>query len=427
METVLIKNGRVIDPLNKIDNELDILIKNGKIVKVANSITADYDELIDASGLIVCPGFIDMHVHLRDPGQTDKETIESGAKASVKGGFTTIVCMPNTNPVNDDPKITEYILSKAKELDIINILPVASVTKELKGEILTDIKKLSQAGAIGFSDDGKAVVRSDFFKTALKTIKELDSILIEHPEDHHITNGGMVNEGKVSELLKVKGIEDIAEDIIVARDLIIQEKIKANLHLTHLSTKGSYRIVKDAKKRGVSVTSDVTPHHLLLTEEQLLTGDANYKVKPPLRTDEDRKMMIEGIIDGTIDCIATDHAPHTCEEKNSGFNSAPFGLTGVETAFSVLYDQLVKKNIISLKKLIELLSSNPAKILKLKNKGEIKENFTADITILDLNKPFIFSKDSFVSKSTNSPFLNWKGTGVPVYTLVNGDIKYSIL
>jgi len=426
MKKLLIKNGRVIDPLNNIDGKLDILIEDGIISNVQADINSDYDKMIDAEGLIVCPGLIDMHVHLRDPGQTHKETLKSGAKAAVKGGFTTIACMPNTSPINDNIQTTEYIVSKAKDLDILNILPIASVTKSLAGDKLTDISALSKSGAIGFSDDGSSVVKSTILMEALKQINNINSILIEHPEDHSITGSGIVNKGKVSELLQVEGIEDIAEDLIIARDIIIQEKTGGRLHLTHLSTKGSYQIIKDAKKRGIKISSDVTPHHLLLNEDKLLSGDTNFKVKPPLRTEKDRQAMINGIIDGTIDCIATDHAPHTLEEKNVNLKNAPFGMTGVETAFGVLHENFVKNNIITINKLIELMTSNPAKILQLKDKGEIKQGYIADITIIDPNKTFNFSKDSFISKSSNSPFINWKGTGVPVYTIVNGTIKYNL-
>ncbi len=425
MERLLIKNGRVIDPVNNIDDKLDILIENGIIIDVQANINTNYDKLIDAENLIISPGFIDMHVHLRDPGQTHKETLETGAGAAVKGGFTTIVCMPNTSPINDNIETTEYIISKAKDLDILNILPVASVTKSLAGDILTDISALSKSGAIGFSDDGSAVVKSTILMEALKQIKNINSILIEHPEDHSITGSGIVNKGKVSELLQVEGIEDIAEDLIIARDIIIQEKTGGRLHLTHLSTKGSYQIIKDAKKRGIKISSDVTPHHLLLNEDKLLTGDTIFKVKPPLRTETDRQAMLNGIIDGTIDCIATDHAPHTLEEKSANIKNAPFGMTGVETAFGVLHENFVKKNIITINKLIELMASNPAKILQLKDKGEIKQGYIADITIIDPGKAYEFSKNSFVSKSSNSPFIDWKGIGVPVYTIVNGTIKYN--
>jgi len=425
MKSILIKSGRVIDPSNDIDEKLDVFIANGVIENIDKKLDNKYDILIDASGLIISPGFIDMHIHLRDPGQTHKETIESGAKAAVKGGFTTVVCMPNTSPVNDNKDITEYIIAKSKKLNILNILPIASVTENLSGRKITDIFSLHKSGAVGFSDDGSTIVRTDIFKEALEKTKEIDSIIIEHPEAHQLTEGGIINEGEISKQLNVKGIIDIAEDIIVSRDIIIQEKIKSNLHLTHLSTKGSYRLVKEAKKRGVPITTDVTPHHILLNEKKLIGKNTNFKVKPPLRTEKDRLAMLKGIVDGTIDCIATDHAPHSDKEKSLGLEKAPFGLIGLETSFSVLYDKLVKKNIISINRLIELMASNPAKILKLKKKGQIKKGFIADITIIAPNKEFNFTKDSFISKSSNSPFLNWKGKGITTYTIVDGDIKYT--
>jgi len=424
MECILIKGGRVIDPLNGIDKKLDIFIENERIAKTGTDLNIKHNKLIDAKNLIIVPGLIDMHVHLRDPGQTHKETIESGARAALKGGFTTIACMPNTTPVNDNVEITKYIISNAKKLDLLNILPIASVTLDLAGKEKTNIKELAKVGAIGFSDDGNTIVNAKIFRETLRMVKETNTILIEHPEEHQLTIDGIINEGKVSKELNLKGIPDIAEDIIVARDIIIQEKEMSNLHLTHLSTKGSYKIIKEAKRNGIKFTSDVTPHHLLLTEDKLLSKDSNFKVKPPLRTEDDRVAMIKGIQDGTIDCIATDHAPHTENEKNIGFERAAFGLTGLETSFSVLYEKLVRKNIISINRLIELMSSNPSKILKLKNRGQILEGYIADITIIDPEKDFYFSKDSFISKSKNSPFIGWKGKGMIEYTIVKGVIKF---
>jgi dihydroorotase len=425
---VLLRNGRLIDPAANFDAEVDILIEEGKIVEISRTISknaAPDAETIDAGGLIISPGFIDIHVHLREPGQEHKENIASGSRAAAAGGFTSIACMPNTAPVNDNPSVTDYIHLKKEESDLVNIFPIAAISRKLEGIELVDMESLYKAGVKGFSDDGWCVTNHLLFREALKTAKNFGLPVIEHPEDHAMTGDGQINQGKVSEKYGIKGIPVAAEDEIVARDIQIQEEIKGKLHLTHLSTIGSLELVRNAKKRGASVTCDVTPHHLLLTEDLLAERlDPVYKMKPPLRTEQDRLALVEGIKNGVVDCIASDHAPHSLDEKNRSFERAPFGVIGMETSFPVIYDRLVRTGIIDIKRLIELFSTNPARILNLEGRGIVKPGCPADLTILDLNRPFKIDPGNFYSKSVNCPFIGWEGKGVVAYTIVNGKIVY---
>jgi dihydroorotase len=433
----LIKNGRLIDPATGFDGNVDILIKNGKIAEISSTIAINTHadstfELINAEGLIICPGFIDIHVHLREPGQEHKETIATGSKAAVRGGFTSIACMPNTNPVNDNVSVTRTILSKAEEAGLVNVFPVAAISKNSEGKQLVNMADLHKTGVKGFSDDGWCVMSRELFREALKTAKSLNVPVIEHPEDHSITRDGQINKGKVSKMYGLKGMAAEAEDVIVARDIKLQQEVGAKLHLTHLSTAGSVELVKNAKKKkkqnngDVGITCDATPHHLLLTED-LIAGkkDPVYKMKPPLRTEKDRKALVEGIRTGIIDCIASDHAPHAAEEKNRDFQEAPFGVIGMETSFSVIYDRLVRTEIIDMKRLIELFSTNPARILALTDRGRVEPGLPADLTLLDLNREFRIKAEDFHSKSTNCPFIGWEGRGVVVCTIVNGMIVYN--
>ncbi len=433
----LIKNGRLIDPATGFDGNVDILIKNGKIAEISSTITINTHadstfEVINAEGLIICPGFIDIHVHLREPGQEHKETIATGSKAAVRGGFTSIACMPNTSPVNDNISVTRTILSKAEEAGLVNVFPVAAISKNSEGKQLVNMAELHKIGVKGFSDDGWCVMSRELFREALKTAKTLNVPVIEHPEDHSITRDGQINEGKVSKTYGLKGMAAEAEEVIVARDIKLQQEIGAKLHLTHLSTAGSVELVKNAKKKkkqtngDVGITCDATPHHLLLTED-LIAGkkDAVYKMKPPLRTEKDRQALVEGIKTGIIDCIASDHAPHAAEEKKRDFQEAPFGVIGMETSFSVIYDRLVRTEIIDIKRLIELFSTNPAKILALTDRGRVEPGLPADLTLLDLHREFRIKPEDFHSKSFNCPFIGWEGRGVVVCTIVNGTIVYN--
>lgn len=422
---LLIKNGRLIDPATGTDNTYDILIDNKKIKEISSLIKkTPLIKTIDAGGFVISPGFIDMHVHLREPGFENKETIETGSKAAAHGGFTSIACMANTLPVNDNRTVTEYIIARSKEAGIANIFPIAAISMNLEGKNITQMDDLVEGGAVGFSDDGKCIMSADLIRKSLEYTKMLDVPIIEHPEDHSISGDGQVNEGFISYKYGLRGILNAAEEVIVARDIILQERIKSKLHLAHISTFGSIDLIKNAKKKKIKVTADATPHHLLLNEELITTYDTVYKVKPPLRTERDRLALIRGLQDGTIDCIISDHAPHTRDEKDKEFEFVPFGVIGLETSFSVIYDRLVRSKVINLKRLIELFSTNPAKILNLKTRGMVKPGLPADLTILNLNKRFNIDENDFLSKANNSPFIGWKGQGVIEYTIVNGKIVY---
>jgi dihydroorotase len=421
---LLIKNGRVIDPSSGTDETLDILIEKGKIVDLKPKINTDKARIIDASRLVVAPGFIDMHTHLREPGQEYKETIRTGSLAAAKGGFTSILCMPNTEPVNDNRGVTEYMLSQAKKEAVVNVFPIASISRGQKGEELTDIADLLDAGAIAFSDDGQPVQNSHLMRRALEYSKLMNTLIIDHCEDKNLSQGGLMHEGHYSYLLGLKGIPDSSEEIIVARDIILAEKADARLHIAHLSVKGAINLVKQAKKRKIKVTAEATPHHLLLDDSYLESYDTNLKVNPPLRSKENVQALIEALQEGVVDVIATDHAPHAPDEKDVEFDKAPFGINGLETAVSLILDRLVNKNVISLKRFIEMISTNPARILGLKNKGKIEIGADADLTILNLYRETVVDVDNFKSKSRNNPFHNWKLKGAPAITIVRGKKVY---
>jgi len=422
---MLIKNGHLLDPASGINGVRDLLIENDRIKTISTHIKKSQQvRVVDASGLVVCPGFIDMHVHLREPGFENKENIESGSRSAVRGGFTSIVCMPNTSPVNDQRSVTEYIIARSKEVGLVNIHPVAAISRNLEGHSITEMADLVEGGAVGFSDDGSCVMSADLIRKALEYAKMCDVPIIEHPEDHSISADGQVNEGFISYKYGLRGILNAAEEVIVARDIILQGRIQSRLHLTHVSTAGSLDLIRNAKRKGTQVTADATPHHLLLNEELITGFDTVYKVKPPLRTETDRLALVKGIQDGTIDCIATDHAPHTRDEKDKEFEFAPFGMIGMESAFPVIHDRLVRTGAIDLSRLVELFSNRPARILKLNDRGSLRPGFTADITVLNLEQPFRIDPDTFYSRANNCPFRGWKGLGDIEYTLVGGRVVY---
>ncbi|MCX7973605.1 MAG: dihydroorotase [Candidatus Aminicenantes bacterium] len=422
---LLIKNGRVIDPISRTDETLDILIENGQIKAISPRLEANEAEIIDASRLVVAPGFIDMHVHLREPGQEHKEDLITGSRAAARGGFTSICCMPNTKPPNDNSGITEYLVVEAKKKAVVNIFPIAAITRELAGEELTDMVDLSQAGAVAFSDDGHPITNSLIMRRALEYSLLLNKLIIDHCEDKNLSAGGVMHEGEISCRLGLPGMPAAAEEIMIARDLILAELTRARIHIAHISTRGGIEFVRLAKKKGLAVSAEVTPHHLILTDECLANYDPNFKVNPPLRSADHRQALIDGLKDGTIDVIATDHAPHTPEEKDVEFDQAPFGLIGLETAVSLMLDRFVHKNIISLERLIQLMASNPAQLLGLKNKGRIAVGADADLTLLNLRKEVIIDVNRFASKSRNSPFHGWKLRGAVAMTIVGGKIVYS--
>lgn len=421
---ILIKNGIVIDPSQNIEQKLDVLIDNGKIIELKNKINIKVDTVIDAKNYIVCPGLIDIHAHLREPGNEEEETIASGTKAAAAGGITSLFCMPNTIPPIDDQTSVEFVMLKAKSEGVVNVFPVGAVTKNRQGEELTEIGELKKAGVVAISDDGEPISNSKIMRRALEYAKMFDLTVISHCEDKLLTKGGVINEGRVSTLLGLRGIPKEAEEIMVIRDIILASLTKGKLHITHVSTKDSINFIRQAKQNGISVTCDVTPHHLVLTEDWIEKQpfNTNFKVNPPLRTEEDTKALIEAIKDDTVDCIASDHAPHTIEEKNKEFDLAPFGIIGLETMLPLCITYLHHKHKLAIKKILEKLTTNPAKIFGLKNKGSLKPGTDADVTIFAPNEEFIVN--NFLSKSSNSPFIGWKLKGKVKYTICNGTIVF---
>jgi len=420
----LIKNGRVVDPASRTEEKLDILVDNGVIVDIKKEIKTRSQESIDATGLVIAPGFIDMHVHLREPGQENKETILTGARAAAKGGFTSIACMPNTAPVNDNLSVTDFIISEARKIAMVNVFPIAAVTKGLGGAELTDMADLKRAGAIAFSDDGQPVHNSEVMRRALEYSTLLDTLIINHCEDKELSRDGVMHEGYYSTLLGLKGIPASSEEVMVSRDILLAEKTAAHVHIAHLSVKRAATLIRNAKRKKIKVTAEVTPHHLLLDDSYLKSYDTNFKMKPPLRSRTDVKAMVKAMRDGVIDVIATDHAPHTPDEKDVEFDQAPFGIIGLESAVSLILDRFVHTKTITLTHFIEMISTNPARILGLNNKGRIAIGADADLTLLDLNRDVVVDVDSFESKSRNCPFHGWKLRGYPVKTIVSGNVVY---
>lgn len=421
---LLIRKGRVLDPGQKLDGVFDLLLDGSRVADIQPEIRVEADRVIEAHGLLVVPGFIDLHVHLREPGFEHKETIASGSRAAARGGFTTICCMPNTNPVVDSVEIIRYIKEKASQEAVVNVLPVAAVTVGQKGQELAPLEELAAAGAVAFSDDGQPVWNSALMRQAMKKAAGLGRLLIDHCEEKSLAAGGVMNEGRVSRDLNLPGIPAEAEEIMVARDLILARHSDCPVHLAHLSTAGSVELLDWARAAGVPVSAEVTPHHLLLTEERLLTRDPVYKVNPPLRTEADRQALLKALRRGLIEVIATDHAPHAELEKNQGLEKAPFGINGLETAVPSLLDRLVKSGELPLERLIEALTIAPARLLKLENKGRIKIGADADLILLDLNGKTLIRREGLQSRSKNTPFLNSDFHGEVVMTLVGGKIVY---
>jgi len=401
----------------------EILIEENKIKKIATTIQENVDKTINLHGKIVLPGFVDVHIHLREPGGEYKETIYTGTKAAARGGYTTVCAMPNTNPVPDSVENVNALLDKIEKDAQVRVLPYASITKGLKGEELTNIKELRELGVFAFTDDGVGIQTADFMLTAMKHASEVGASIVAHCEDNSIVYGGVVHDGEVSKRLKLPGIPSLSESVQIARDVLLAEATGCHYHVCHVSTKESVRVIRDAKAAGINVTAEVTPHHLLLNEDDIKANDANWKMNPPLRSKEDQEALIEGLIDGTIDFIATDHAPHSAEEKAKGMLDAPFGIVGLETAFSLLYTYLVKTKKVTLNQLIDWLTIKPCKTFNLPY-GELKENSVADITVVNLDKESRINKDSFLSKGKNTPFDNWEVTGEPILTIAEGRIAY---
>jgi dihydroorotase len=421
---LLIKGGRVVDPASGTDAILNVLVEDGRISAVGGLVDAQTDRTIDASGLVVAPGFIDMHVHLREPGYENKETILTGARAAARGGFTTICCMPNTSPANDGPEVTRFILSRAREAGLVNVYPIASVTLGLRGAEASDMAGLVNAGAVAFSDDGQPVADPGIMRRALLASDSLKTLIIDHCEDKSLSRDGCMHEGPVSRRLGLKGIPGEAEEIMVVRDILLARETGARVHIAHLSVRGAVTAVEVAKAEGVRVSAEATPHHLLLTDACLETRDTDFKMNPPLRSEEDRAALISAIRSGVVDVLATDHAPHSESDKTVSFDKAPFGVIGLETAVPVLMDRLVGPNVISLMKYIELSSTNPARILGFRSKGRIAPGADADFTILAPLQETVVDKARFESKGRNTPFQAWKVRGAVAMTIVAGRVVY---
>lgn len=419
MSKILIKNGRVIDPVNNRDEIADVLIENDKISNIDSDISDADAEIIDAKDKVVCPGLIDMHVHLREPGREDKETIYTGTRAAAAGGFTAVACMPNTDPIADKESVIYQMLRKAKQAGFATVHPIGAITKNSQGTDLSEIGELVEAGAVAVSDDGMPVMNSDIMRRAMEYVKMFDIPVISHAEDKNLAGDGVMNEGKVSTRLGMRGIPNVAESIMIARDITLAELTGAALHIAHLSTKEGVELIRNAKKKGVRVTAEVTPHHLILTDDMLESYDPNLKMNPPLRTQEDVEALKEGLIDGTIDVIASDHAPHTIEEKDVPFDEAPFGIIGLETMLGLILTEFVEKKVLTLEQLIEKMSINPSRILNL-NYGNLEKGATANITIIDLNKKWTVNPEEFYSKAINTPFVNYELKGKSILTIVEG-------
>jgi len=422
--SLLIRGGRVLDPANSVDAVQDLLIQDGKVARLGPKLAVPQaTTVIDASGKVVCPGFIDMHVHLREPGHEYKETVASGTRAAAAGGFTAVCCMANTSPVNDNRSITDYILAKARSEGIVRVYPIGAVTRGLEGKELAELAELAEAGCVGFSDDGKCVMNAELYRRAMEYTLPFAAPVISHAEDHALSRSGAMHEGVVSTELGLRGIPAAAEDVMVARDIVLAELTGAHVHIAHLSTAGAARLVRDAKARGVRVTAEVTPHHLLLTDEAVRSWDANTKMAPPLRTKRDTEALVEALADGTLDCIATDHAPHAVADKEGEFDRAANGIVGLETAFTVLHDRLVRPGVLPLATLVARLSRDPARLLNLAG-GSLTVGAAADVTLVDPATPVTIDPARFASKSRNTPFGGWTATGAPWKTIVAGKIVW---
>jgi len=423
MPKLLIKNGRVIDPASGRDEAADVLIKGGLVVRIGPDLHATGAIIFDAAGLIVAPGFIDMHVHLREPGFEHAETIESGSRAAAAGGFTSICAMPNTQPVNDGVAVTRYIVERAQRSAIVNVFPIGAITKDSAGEQLSAIGSMKAAGIVAISDDGKPVMNSRVMRRAMEFARAFDLPVIDHCEDLNLSAGGDMHEGFASVRLGLRGIPASSEDVMVARDLILAAATGARFHVAHISSARSLEMVAQAKARKLPVTCEVTPHHIALTDSAMPPYDSNYKMKPPLRSERDTEALIDGIAAGVVDAIATDHAPHPGSEKMQEFERCPFGIIGLETALAVTLEKLVHTGRISLPRLIALLTSGPAKILGL-NRGQLAPGLPGDVTIFDPELTWTYDVNRSLSKSRNSPFHGRTFRGAPVATVVGGKLVW---
>ena len=436
--SLLIRGGHIVDPSQGINQIGDLLISEGKVVQAGGTVIASPSlsvilsraKNLDAKGLVVCPGFVDLHCHLREPGFEDKETIATGTKAAAIGGFVAVCCMANTDPPLDNAAVVDWVKRKASKDSLVAVLLIGCITRDRKGEELTDMAELAEAGVVAFSDDGNPLARSQLMRRAMECSRELGLPIIDHCEDKTLSDNGIINEGQMSAKLHLKGIPAAAEEVMVARDLILARLTKARLHIAHVSTKGSVELIRHAKEAGTSVTAEVTPHHLTLTEERVVrqppnkSFDTNAKVNPPLRTKEDVQALIKGLRDGVIDVIATDHAPHTLADKNCGPEQAAFGISGLETAFGCLMT-LVHQREMSLTQLISKLTCESAKVIGRNGElGTLKKGIPANITILDPDREWIVNSRNFASKGKNTPYDGYQLKGKVMATIANGKIVY---
>lgn len=424
---IIIKNGWLINEKGEKEKK-SIFISNGKIEKITDEVNIENQKdykIVDAENYVVAPGFIDVHVHLREPGGEQKETIETGTLAAARGGYTTVCAMPNTNPVPDTKEQLQWLNKRIAETAHVRVLPYAAITKGLQGEALNDFNELAEAGVFAFTDDGVGIQTAGQMYEAMQQAAKINKAIVAHCEDMSLVYSGVVHKGKVDGRLNLPGILSASESVQIARDVLLAEATGCHYHVCHISTKESVRVVRDAKRAGINVTAEVSPHHLLLSEEDIPANDSNWKMNPPLRGEDDKEALIEGLLDGTIDFIATDHAPHTAEEKAQGMESSPFGIVGLETAFPLLYEHFVKKGILTIKQLIDFMTIKPAEVFQLPY-GKLEEGEVADIVLLDLNLEKTINPEEFASKGKNTPFAGWKCQGWPVMTIAAGKIAWQM-
>lgn len=421
---ILIRNGQVVDPSSKTEGRFDVLVEEDRIVRVAEQIDETADRVLDAEGCYVMPGFIDLHVHLRDPGLEYKETLQTGGMAAVKGGVTTVCAMPNTKPVMDDGQKVAEVHKRAEEESPAHVIQIGAVTKDQAGQELADIAGMAEAGCHAISEDGKSVMNASLYRKAMKIAKEKGISVFAHCEDITMVEGGVMNADENAVRLGLKGITNSVEDVIVARDILLAKETGVRLHLCHCSTVDSVEMIRLAKEEGLPVTGEVCPHHFILTADDILEDDGNYKMNPPLRGKKDVEVLRQGLADGTMDVISTDHAPHSEEEKNRSMAKAAFGIVGLETSAALTYTELVKTGILSVMQMAEKMSYNPAQILGLSDKGAVAEGKKADLVIFDPNPTYTIDKNTFVSKGKNTPFHGRTVTGEVRFTLVDGKVVY---
>jgi dihydroorotase len=423
---LLIANGYLIDPSQGLNSGYNLLIEDGRVAGVLdrNDAVPEGAEVLDATGLVVAPGFIDLHTHLREPGQEYKETIETGAAAAVAGGWTSVCAMPNTDPVNDSPAVTRFVIEQAERAGLANVFPIGAITKGSAGTELAEMGEMKRAGIVAVSDDGRPVPSAGMMRRAMEYASGFDLTVVDHCEDRSLAAGGSMHEGRWSLILGLRGMPAAAEEIDAVRDCALAQLTGARMHLAHVSTRGALEAVRRAKENGLAVTCEVTPHHWTLTDERVEGYDTNFKMSPPLRSRDHVEALLEGLRDGTIDAIATDHAPHHADEKALEFDRAPFGITGLETAVGLALDHLVHEGVIDLQRLVELCSVNPARIFKLTDRGTLRKDAWGDVTILDPDLSWTFEAERSQSKSRNTPFDGWTMRGAAVATIIAGRVVY---